>query len=631
MAQAINRYFNRQAAQPDFYQEPLDMLAVALDAKQKRYDQGLALSDELYNTSLNALPKDRAAADAIIGGYQSAIDEIVERSGGDYSQIQPDLYRLKRQIFKDFSPGGKANAIETMYGRYNAALEEGRKRIGKDVTADQLGSLVNWFGKEYQGVGEKDPVTGVYSGMMELPSLAKYVDINDLVTQYGKEIVASKLKNVKPEDAKLGEWFQKNGKIWVKNNVGIEEVTPDQVRSVLTQGLASNDEFMNYMQQMNEFGSPIDADKIDMAINRGVETFGFQNLEYDQEMKFDPEYMLRLRQSLRNQELDRFLNQEAPVDTFPSTVKNTVFDKYSLNIDDPIAKDAGYYPGVGYNVRGVRFEKPTQEKGFGTNYNKLLEILEDSPALKSVAQDIYKKVANADIKSADDKWKAFARDWDKALSNLQANSTTAIGLDATYTTKSLGPIWSQRALQGQWYKVEDDGSTTLVDKDDLDAETLKKPRLPAGIQSMGDRIGFITSDYSGNKYIVTGISDEITSTLTPVMSLYSPLITGQYGKGIFHETLPDGTTAPYDVRSSIGLHSDGSAYLKLERKDGNKWTTITEDDGTPTQGEYLLDYLQTNAAREIFRNSRLSNAYIDYMDSKRLGDVDEYDDPIKIN
>ena len=70
MAQAINRYFNRQAAQPDFYQEPLDMLAVALDAKQKRYDQGLAASEELYNTQLDSLKQDRAAADQIIQGHR---------------------------------------------------------------------------------------------------------------------------------------------------------------------------------------------------------------------------------------------------------------------------------------------------------------------------------------------------------------------------------------------------------------------------------------------------------------------------------------------------------------------------------------------------------------------------------
>lgn len=633
MAQAINRYFRREAAQPEFYQEPLDVLAVALDAKQKRYDEGLALADTLYQTQIKALPQDRARADALISGYQSRIDDIVEQAGGDYSSIQPELYRLKRDIFRDFSPGGEAESIQTMFGRYNAALEAERKRIGKDITADQLGSLMSWFNKEYQGIGTKDPVTGAYTGMMELPSIAKYVDVNDLVTEYGKEIIANKMKNVDPNNPQLGQWFQQNGKIWTKTSLGIEEVDPERVRSVIMQGLASNDEFINYAQQMSDFGSPLDEQRLNMAINRGVETFGYRNVEFDQDMKFDPYALFRYRQSLRDQSLKNFLTRDIPVRTMPGPIMNTRFGNLLKTTDpNPFTPTKGSGPGTAVPFAAMGYEGKEDmynpDLSFGHNYKTLYDkVSENSPALKGIAEDLYKEVArDPNLKTSKERWDAFAKKWDESLSNLQSTATTAIGLPNSYVD-NMKTIWPQQARAGQWYEIGKDGTTRLVDKEDLGSEFLGNPPLPVGIQSMGDKIGYWIPASDGKQYIVAGVDDQLTAKLDPVMRLHSPLITGQEGKATLYDE-----NGPYQVRSSVALwEGTGEAYVRLDRYNPStgKWIQVKYPDGTPVPGEMVIDRLQRDAAGQIFRNSDLNQNVLRFGEATGAFDIPGYTDRIE--
>lgn len=632
MAQAINRYFQRQAAQPEFYQEPLQMLAVALDAKQKRYDQGLALSEELYQTSLNALPQDRARADQIINSYQSSIDDIVEKSGGDYSTIQPHLYKLKRQIFKDFSPGGEAQAIETMFKRYNTALEAERKRIGKETTANQLGSMMNWFDQTYQGIGTKDPVTGSYTGMMELPSIAKYVDVNQLATDYGKEIVASKLKNVKPTDAKLGEWFQQNGKIWTKTSLGIEEITPERVRKVIEQGLLSNDEFKNYVRQLSKFGSPVAEEDIQNAIGRAVDTFSYRNVEYDQDMRFDPDHISAFRQRLRDQSLQRFLNPQIPVNTMPgpainsSLSNNKVSSLYGTAGETKVkGAPSAAYPG---STSSVIYKTPRNNASFGENYLNMYNILsKQSPALKPALENLRKSLDNNQSfkgLSEQEKWQKFGEMWDNQIDRLQTVTTTTIQLPPTYID-NLSTIWPQQARAGQWYEIGKDGSTKLVEKKDLGEEMMNKPPLPVAIQGMGDNIGMWVPAPNGKQYIVTGTDDELSAVLKPIMDLHSPTITGKYGYADLGS--PEQS---FHVRSSIDLDAFGNAYIKLDRKDDKgKWVHVKDDNNQPVRGEGLITQLQNQAAGEIFRNSDIHQNVLRYGENARL--FDAFINPVEID
>ena len=626
MAQAINRYFNRQAAQPDFYQEPLDMLAVALDAKQKRYDQGLAASDELYNTQLDSLKQDRAAADSIIQGYQSQIDQLVEQSGGDYSTLQPQLYRLKRQITKDYSPGGKAHAIATMKAQTDARIAEERKRVGKEITADQLGTLMSWFDKTYTGVGEKDPVTGNYN-MVDLPTLAKYTDVNALVTEYAKDIVPQKIDN--------GSWVLRDGKIWEKTTTGTVEITPDRIRKIVENGLASNQEFMGYAQQMNDLGNPLSAQELERAIQRGIGTYAQFDFKQDQDIKYDQAYLIGLRQRLHDQSVDRYLNAPVPVDTMPGMIINSALQSNKISAISDGKTSNLLVPLVGQPSNVVSWADATQAKGtskyvkqgFGSNFNTLMsELDENAPALKSMAQDVYQEVARdatLEGKTPDEKWEVFSERWNKGITQLQATSTTSVKLPKTYATGVLWPMWDEEAKRGQWYKVNADGSTTLVagkQRENLFEDTPK----PISVESMGERTGFGASDAAGNKYIVTGTSDRLTATLDPIMKLHSPLITGKEG----HSTLSDGKNV-FNVKTSIGRYQ-GQTYLRMDKQnpETGKWEQLKESDGTPVRGELELARMQGNLSTELFRNSDLDNQFMRFGNASRAFDAGV--DPIEL-
>lgn len=623
MAQAINRYFNRQAAQPDFYQEPLDMLAVALDAKQKRYDQGLAASDELYNTQLDSLKQDRAAADSIIQGYQSQIDQLVEQSGGDYSTLQPQLYRLKRQITKDYSPGGKAHAIATMKAQTDARIAEERKRVGKEITADQLGTLMSWFDKTYTGVGEKDPVTGNYN-MVDLPTLAKYTDVNALVTEYAKDIVPQKIDN--------GSWVLRDGKIWEKTTTGTVEITPDRIRKIVENGLASNQEFMGYAQQMSELGNPLSAQDLERAIQRGIGTYAQFDFKQDQDIKYDQAYLIGLRQRLHDQSVDRYLNAPVPVDTMPGMIINEMLSNQTT---DKLGKETANLPeaikypiGTGYGLYQRKTDGPFKGKsGFGENFNAFMgELNKNAPALKSMAQDVYQEVArdaSLEGKTPQEKWNAFSERWNKGVTALQTVSTTSVKLPKTYATGVLWPMWDEEAKRGQWYKVNADGSTTLVagkQRENLFEDTPK----PISVESMGERTGFGASDAAGNKYIVTGTSDRLTATLDPIMKLHSPLITGKEG----HSTLSDGKNV-FNVKTSIGRYQ-GQTYLRMDKQnpETGKWEQLKESDGTPVRGELELARMQGNLSTELFRNSDLDNQFMRFGNASRAFDAGV--DPIEL-
>lgn len=65
---AINRYYKSAPTEFYFGEVPLQPLMMAMESKQKRYDQGLAASEELYGVSLQALKQDRARADELVSG-----------------------------------------------------------------------------------------------------------------------------------------------------------------------------------------------------------------------------------------------------------------------------------------------------------------------------------------------------------------------------------------------------------------------------------------------------------------------------------------------------------------------------------------------------------------------------------
>jgi hypothetical protein len=292
---SINRFTQRQAAQFDPYTPPLDVLQGALQMKQTQYDKYYALADELGQTKINALKADRARANTIIRGYNDRIEKVSQEYGGDYSRMGKDLLSLTRQIKRDFAPGGEAHAIEYNYSDYQKWLERQQEALAKGtIQASQINLGSKYILDGYTGVGDVNPETGTYN-RLQTEEIAAYTDLNELVTEYSEGVV--------PHMVSTGEWVPYNNKLWIKGKVGIEEVTAERIEQAVMLGLGSNRKYQEYASQMGRFGSPVTQQELNMAVQRGVTTYAFRNVEKDMDFKYDKKWLIDYENDLDKQNM----------------------------------------------------------------------------------------------------------------------------------------------------------------------------------------------------------------------------------------------------------------------------------------------------------------------------------------
>lgn len=241
---AINRFDQFAPLEFRMPETPLQPLIGALEAKQTRYDQSFAMADELSNQYIDALEQDQARANTLTQGWQTRIDDMVEQYDGDYSRIYKDLYGLKRDITKSFSPQGEAGAIQANKAAYVDALKRERERLAKgEIAQEQLESWANYTMLNYQGVGERDPITGSYNELSP-ESIARYVNGEEIAREAAKEIAAmeggSETVNIG------GQWLVKKGNKY-------EVIEPGLIQSVVERSLSNNPEYINYLRQDSKF------------------------------------------------------------------------------------------------------------------------------------------------------------------------------------------------------------------------------------------------------------------------------------------------------------------------------------------------------------------------------------------
>lgn len=286
---AGNLYFNRQAAQPSFYQEPLQYLEGALQQKQQRYDSYLALSDELSNMQIDSRDADRARANTILQGFQTDIDKAVEGAGGDYSNIGAQLHSIGRGINKSLSPGNAGYEIASRKVDFDKADAQKRELVARGVIPER--QYAAWKGYEmnkYQGIGTKNVNTGLFNPM-ELSETSKAFEVSDLVDKFAKQIV--------PTNISSGKWKRgSDGTLWEYNKYGKQEVTPERVREVVMEGLQSHQGWQDYSSQMQLFGDPISSQEVNSAIDRAVNTFAFKNVQTDHNIRFTPQHLLKSKE-----------------------------------------------------------------------------------------------------------------------------------------------------------------------------------------------------------------------------------------------------------------------------------------------------------------------------------------------
>jgi hypothetical protein len=277
---AFNRYMTKAPQEFSFYREPIEALSQALQVRQQTYDKNAAMADQLLSLSVDALDKDRAQANAITRGYHETVDKLAEKYQGDYSKMGRELMGVARNVRKDFTSGGLAHAVEFNKKQYDKWLDFSQKASlsGKGPSVQQVNLGSQYILGNYQGVGyNKD--TGTFN-TLQTPQLVEYQEMSELVDYFAKNVVPNKLA--------AGEWEVGNGKIWAKNKVGIEEITPDRIQLAVKEGLNSHQGWRAYEDQMGQFGAPITEETYNSQINRAINSFAYRWVNKDQDIMVNP-------------------------------------------------------------------------------------------------------------------------------------------------------------------------------------------------------------------------------------------------------------------------------------------------------------------------------------------------------
>lgn len=292
---AINRYYTRTPAQPEFYHEPLDVLAQVLESKQKKYDTNFALAEELANQKINALPVDRPAANELVRRWQGSIDQAVANVGGDYSRIAKDIYKLKREMFNEMSPGGKGAAIAASYANNAAFLENEKKRLEKgEITTEDFNRAYKFQYDKYTGVGEKNPATQSYN-MFNPSSTPKFVNFQDKALDTASKVVAHEF------GSKNWQVDQATGEIFTMKGVKRETVSPERLIGAITMELTQDPETNAYRQGMAAFGVDVlPKEAFEGIAKQAVYMYAKDNLFTESDFKFAPEWMVSRREAQDN-------------------------------------------------------------------------------------------------------------------------------------------------------------------------------------------------------------------------------------------------------------------------------------------------------------------------------------------
>jgi len=171
---AVNRFYKGTPYQASLYVPPVDFIAKALEATQKQYDVNYEAAEKLRNKYIESVPADRARANSLQDEWDKKIDNAVSKYGQDYSQIGSELQSITREMNKQFSPGGEAEAIQRRYNLIQDSLKRAREsaKAGK-VNSSEVSLLENFYNR--QGPTTYDPTTQTYSQpeIIELPETFK--------------------------------------------------------------------------------------------------------------------------------------------------------------------------------------------------------------------------------------------------------------------------------------------------------------------------------------------------------------------------------------------------------------------------------------------------------------------------
>ena len=318
---AINRGYKpaEQVIMDDWYNPSMEMLAQVGAMAQKQQDTYAAQLAKLGETQFNFLQKDYEKAS---GTYKDIYENINKLSqgamgDGDLRSVRAEIDRYGREISRRASPYGDIGAMESNYKQYTdwakTVDEKAAKEFGKDgITSAHAQALKNYVLSQYQGIGEQDAQKGY--NRINLANPANAVDITKITEELGKGYVADSFKDaeVDPQTGQIkqGAMWRDQGRIWRKTGTSKEEVKANDVFTDLMFGISKNEGYGQYLNQLKQLGlseygmGDMYVDKVDektgetkkvlnenhpivQEAKRGASKFGFQKLEFSDDIKFD--------------------------------------------------------------------------------------------------------------------------------------------------------------------------------------------------------------------------------------------------------------------------------------------------------------------------------------------------------
>ena len=240
----INRFTRRSPYDLGLYTPPVEAIQKSMEVMQRQYEINYQVADSLKNQFIPSLPQDRSLANDIQKKWSTKVDDIVSKYKGNYAQASQDLRRLQAEMRNDLNPGGVAHAITSNFSSYQNWLKDQRERLEKQrIIGEDLNLANAYIMKNYQGIGQIDPVTGSFN-KINTEEVADYQDPNEIIDKVYKEF--------KPEKGKTAYTKFQNG-LQTQVEEEFESMDPNRLNIAFQQALFSDPKYVTYMRQRSKF------------------------------------------------------------------------------------------------------------------------------------------------------------------------------------------------------------------------------------------------------------------------------------------------------------------------------------------------------------------------------------------
>lgn len=552
---AFNRYDRITPLEFEFAEYPLQPLLLGLQEKQKRFDINLENAEKLYNQSIKALPQDRADANAIIKGYQDQIDNIINEYKGDYSRIAPKIRFLQKDMFRNFSPGGRADAIQTSYNNYYKALQDETERVKKgEILADQLSAWSNYTLGNYKGVQEGEG--GVYS-ILSPESIAQYQDINKIAFDFAKELDPQKFSV--EEDRVNGSWI-------VREKQSGAILRPEDIAFQLENRLLSDHGIINYAQQFLRFANrPTDENTvrqlfIDNVAKNTAKAFGVNDTESSRLLRENKFALQGNDHRFRKLQFDQLLKPD-PTYTMPGITFNPAIPDIKITnlTETNIWENSGGKLGTGASSESLLSKEVS--KSFSEVIASQVEKVEGT-VHEDTYKSIYRNIDNNSSLTEEQKKREFSTTWEDYKKRITANAvnTSMIPLDPGVWA-SMKEQWTGEIEGAVWKEITPQGTVRDVQLTKTMREAAKEGTLvPTAINMMTGDAGLVVN-WKNKQYIVTNtrLHDKIGAQAISIQKMYAPYINGQPGDVTITKMIemPNGLSLPVPMRVETTLDENG--------------------------------------------------------------------------